>query len=234
MNNQTYTRGQVEWALWRAFRGSSWTAPEEVAQIFRTRIKRLLELDRLRDYSDAEVPPQVDYGFAPPPNRSGETAYGLIDTFCLAIALDLLDAGFKQLEIVFLMRYLRPDLESRFPHILSKPPLLSCQLYLAEEYSDWPPFEENNIPYADKRHFLILQKIEMTEIIPATTRAKHKHPIHLKPIFCTGIEALRKNLHGLMPHHRRAATILELALTAESVEEFLNKAPVVRRGRPKT
>ena len=34
---------------------------------FRTRIKRLLEIDRDRDLSNAEVPPEADYAFAPLP-----------------------------------------------------------------------------------------------------------------------------------------------------------------------
>ena len=116
MREATFGRGQVEWALWRCFTISIVTADIEAPKSFLTRIKRLLEIDRGLDLGDAEVPPQADYAFAPPPSdESGETAYSAVDAFCLAIALDLLDAGFKQAEIVFLMRYLRPELHTASP-----------------------------------------------------------------------------------------------------------------------
>ena len=44
-NADSYGRGQVEWALWRFFLQGRQVGPEQ-QKVFRTRIKRLLELDR--------------------------------------------------------------------------------------------------------------------------------------------------------------------------------------------
>ncbi len=66
MAEETYGRGQVDWALWCSFARARFGAGD-VPRIFRTRIKRLLEIDRDLDLSNAEVPPEADYAFAPLP-----------------------------------------------------------------------------------------------------------------------------------------------------------------------
>ena len=234
MEETTYGRGQVEWALWRSFTIGRSSTGNEVPRIFRTRIKRLLEIDRDLDLSGAEVPPEASYAFAPPPSdQSGDTAYRSVDAFCLAIALDLLDAGFKQAEVVFLMRYLRPDLESRFADLLTPPSLISRQRARAKDYPHLPTYKENGQLYADKRLFLVLQKVEMTEIISTVERPRYRFPVILEPIFCEGMEALTEALHDLMPNRRRAVTVLELAANAQAIAAFLNEAPTIPRGRPK-
>ncbi len=233
MAEETYGRGQVEWALWCSFARARFGAGD-VPQIFRTRIKRLLEIDRDLDLGDAEVPPEADYAFAPPPSvESGDVAYRAVDAFCLAIALDLLDAGFKQAEIVFLMRYLRPRLQKRFPKLLAPPSLISRQRYRAQDYPDLPSYEDRGGSYADRRLFVILQKIKLTEISPASSHRRHAGPFILDPVFCAGVTALGAKLHDTMPNRRRAVTVLEVAATAQAVQEFLAAAPVIRRGRPK-
>ncbi len=233
MAEETYGRGQVEWALWCSFARASFDTGD-VPQIFRTRIKRLLEIDRDLDLSEAEVPPKADYAFAPPPSaESGEVAYRAVDAFCLAIALDLLDAGFKQAEIVFLMRYLRPELQERFPNLLTPPSLISRQRYRARDYPDLPSYKEGGDSFADRRLFVILQKVELTEISPASSRRRHSGPIFLEPVCCKGVTVLGEKLHDTMPNRRRTVTVLEVAATAQAVQKFLTAAPVIRRGRPK-
>lgn len=220
MSEKTYGRGQVEWALWCSFSRARFNT-SDVPRVFRTRIKRLLDIDRDLNLTGAEVPPETDYAFAAPPSAAGgEAEYRAVDAFCLAIALDLLDSGFKQSEIVFLMRYLRPELERRFPALLELPSLINRQRYRAEAYPD-------------RRLFVILQKIELTEIMPASMRGAPTGPVILEPVFCKGVEALGTKLNETMPDHRRAVTILELAATAQAVQTWLAEAPVIRRGRPK-
>jgi hypothetical protein len=231
MVERTYGRGQLEWALWRSFARASFSK-EDAPQKFRTRIKRLLEIDRDLDLSDAEVPPESDYSFAPPPSR-GEAAYSAIDGFCLAIALDLLDAGFKQAEIVFLMRYLRPELQARFRGLLEPPSLIDHQRYRAKDYPHLPSFRHRGRDYADARVFVILQKVELKEIIPKAFRERHAGPVILEPLFCAGVVELGARIEDLMPNRRRAVTVLELKATAQAVQVYLDEAPVIRRGRPK-
>jgi hypothetical protein len=217
MDEIAYGRGQVDWALWRSFTLARFAAGEAVPKVFRTRIKRLLEIDRDLDLSDAEEPPEADYAFVPLPSvQGGDTAYRAVDIFCIAIGLDLLDAGFKQTEVVFLLRYLRAELDSHFPDLLGEPSLLGGRRQRA-----------------DKRLFVVLQKLEMTEIMSARDQERHPHPVMLEPLFCEGIVALTATLQDLMPTWRRAVTVLELAASAQAVVAFLKQAPVVPRGRPK-
>jgi hypothetical protein len=233
MAEQTYGRGQIEWALWCSFARASFNTGD-MPQIFRTRIKRLLDIDRDLDLSDAEVPPEADYAFAPfPSSESGEAPYSAVDAFCLAIALDLLDAGFKQAEIVFRMRYLRPELQKRFPKLLELPSLIDRQRRRAQDYPDLPSYEDGGHRYADGRLFVILQKVELNEIIPDASGRHHAEPVILEPVFCAGVTALGAELHDIMPNRRRTAMVLEVAATAQAVQDFLAKAPVIRRGRPK-
>ena len=233
MAKEIYGRGQVEWALWCSFARASFNTGD-VPQIFRTRIKRLLEIDRDLDLSEAEVPPKADYAFAPRPTiESGDVAYRAVDAFCLAIALDLLDAGFKQAEIVFLMRYLRPELQKRFPALLVPPSLISRQRFRARDYPDLPSYKKGGDSFADRRLFVILQKVELTEIGPASSRPRHLGPTFLEPVFCKGVTELGATLHDTMPNRRRTVTVLEVAATAQAVQEYLTAAPVIRRGRPK-
>lgn len=232
MAEETYGRGQVEWALWRSFVHTRFGAAD-APQVFRTRIKRLLEIDRDLDLGNAQLPPEADYAFAPPPSTgSGEVAYTAVDAFCLVIALDLLDAGFKQAEIVFLMRYLRSELKKRFVDLLAPPSLIDRQYHRAQDYPDLPSFQDGNRRAADKRMFVILQKIELTEINPDFSQGRRAAPIILDPVFCAGVTALGEKLHDLMPNRRRAVTILEVAATAQAVQLYLEEAPIIRRGRP--
>ena len=132
------------------------------------------------------------------------------------------------------MRYLRPKLDKRFADMLTPPSLIDRQRYGAKYYPDLPIYEENGRQYADKRIFIVLQKVEMTEIIPPTEQSRHRLPIILEPIFCAGLKALTKSLHDVMPTRRRAVTVLEVAANAQAVEAFLKQAPIIRRGRPKS
>lgn len=230
----TYGRGQLEWALWRCFKGHAAGAAETVPKVFLTRIKRLLEIDRDLDTSTAEMPSEAPYAFAPPPSeQSGDTAYRAVDGFCLAVALDLVDAGYKQAEVVFLMRYLRAELESLFPDLVAYPSLLSRRRTSHKARPELPSYTEKSKLYADARVFVALQKIEMNEIAPDSHRGEGAQPLFIAPIYRAGIEALKEALHDLMPNRRSAVTILELTARAQAVATFLEEAPIKQRGRPK-
>ena len=142
MSNVTYRRGQVEWALWRAFTLAR-SSGEGPPPIFRTRIKRLLDLDRDLDVSVFGAKPPCPFAFVEPSEGGSgtEAHYAAFDAFCLALALDLLDVGFKQGEIVYLMRHLRESLEDRFPDLLRRPSLIDRQRNLAKMHPKLPRLE---------------------------------------------------------------------------------------------
>ena len=236
MSNASYRRGQVEWALWRAFTlaRSPGNGPPP---IFKTRIKRLLDLDRNLDVTGFGAAPPSAFAFVEPTEGGSgtEAQYAAFDAFCLALALDLLDVGFKQGEIVFLMRHLRETLEDWFPDLLSRPTLIDRQSHLAKHHPKLPRVERGGgkAPLADARVFLILNRIEMTEVLaPIPTRGRTSQPVFLEPVICEGIAELTARLDDLMPQRRRTVVTLEITAVAQAIQTFLDAAPLVPRGRP--
>ena len=233
MSNETYKRGQVEWALWRTANFSRVAVAERPA-IFATRIKRLLDTDRDLGAGAAEA--EAPFAFVTPAEGRGiEAAFAPFDVFCLAVALDLLDVGFKQGEIVVVMRHLRPRLERWFPRLLRRPSLGGRQNHLASHHTDLPVIhrEGGRAPLADARVFVVLNRVEMTEVLALpTTKRESNNPAFLEPEICEGVAGLERVLNKLMPHHRRTVIVIEIAATAQVVAAFLAQAPRLARGRP--
>jgi len=237
MSNVTYRRGQVEWALWRAFTLAR-SPGDGPPPIFKTRIKRLLDLDRDLDASVFGAEPPCAFAFVEPSEGGSgtEAQYAAFDVFCLALALDLLDVGFKQGEVVFLMRHLREPLEDWFPALVDRPSLIDRQWNLAKMHPKLPRLERGGgkAPLADARVFLILNRIEMTEVLaPAPPRRKGSPAVFLEPVFCEGVAELQTRLDTLMPLHRRTVITLEITAVAQAISTFLDAAPLVPRGRPR-
>lgn len=243
MTDETYGRGQVELALWSNFVGKQKSSAKDIPKIFKARIKHLIDIDKGKikekgkgksiDFSKFEVPPEAKYVFAPPAGENAEVAYSGCDAFSLAVGLDLLNIGFKQTEVVITMRYLRPELDRRYPGLLGEPSLLVRQQYPAEGFPELPFYMDGHTRIADPRLFMILSKVELTEILPGGFQKSKKDPVIFAPDFCEGIDKLRDRLHGTMPLARRAVTVLELAWNAQSVTDYLEKGPEIGRGRNK-
>ncbi len=228
----TYKRGQVEWALWRGFVANILHVSKDVPPVFQTRIKRLLELDRSGELFDAQVPPQAPFAFSEsgPEGTGIDAAFGILDAWCLGIALDLIDMGFKQKEVTFLMRYLRPSLSGWLPIILDRPPA-GRQRIGPEDRPAGPTFRYNNFEFADCYVFLVIRKIEITEIFSPRGQSDDKTAPHfLEPIFCQGYDALAEAAER-MPLHFRKAMVLEIAQLAENIRRNLERAPEIKRGR---
>lgn len=235
MSNITYGRGQVERALWRTFTRGRSGYSETPPKVFLTRVKRLLDIDRDLDLSDREEPPNDNFAFvAPPGKRGGEVAFSPFEAFCLAVALDVLDAGFKQSEVVYLMRYLRDSLAGLYETLVEAPNLNARRKYMASDFPSYPEERRGDKTYADPRVFVLIKKFEILEALPSTKAARHKDPLFLQPEFCTGVDELGKKLSLAMPDHRRVVTIVELTATAQSVCKTLEDTPEIRRGRPKS
>lgn len=256
----TYKRGQVEWALWRAFTLAR-SPGDGPPPIFKTRIKRLLDLDREFDVAAFGTVPSCAFAFVmPAEGGSGvEARYTPFDVFCLALALDLLDVGFKQGEIVYLMRHLRETLDDWFPDLVKRPSLIDRQRHLAKLHPNLPTMERGGgrAPLADARVFLLLNRIELTEVFPqppndaeaasrdcdnrqgkaqrkGKARALAPGPaMFLEPEVCEGVAALSRRLDTLMPLHRRTVITLEITAIAQAIALFLEQAPIFPRGRPR-
>lgn len=112
----SYRRGQVEWALWRVKSGSKTTQPPAE---FLTRIRRLLEIDR-SGASDERFFSPYAFSDAAPGGKGDEAAFHEIDVLMLWLALDLLEMGFKQQEVVSLMRSGRAIVLKRYGRDLKR------------------------------------------------------------------------------------------------------------------
>ena len=233
MSNETFKRGQVEWALWRAANFSRALVSKERPPIFATRIKRLLDADRELDADEVEA--KAPFAFVPfGEGRGIESVFAPFNVFCLAVALDLLDVGFKQGEIVVVMRHLRPQLERWFPDLLSRPSLGDRQNRRASEHPELPVIQrDGRQDVADARVFVILNRVEMTEVLSLPkTKGKSNVPAFLEPEICEGVAGLESVLDKLLPHHRRTVIVIEIAAAAQIVTKFLKQAPRLLRGRP--
>lgn len=228
MSNVGYKRGQAEWALWRAFtlyRGHNDAPPE----VFRTRIKRLIDLDRTPVASGATHAFTALAGGG----TGVETLFAPFDVFCLGLALDLLDIGFKQSEVVLVMRHVREDLAEWFARLVARPSLIDRQNHLARLHPDLPVIERRGrAALADARVFLLLNRVELTEVL-ALPETHSGEPVVLAPEICVGFGGLEARVHALMPLHRRSLIVVEIAALAQAVVAFLEQAPIIARGRPK-
>lgn len=224
----TYKRGQVIWASWKAITLYKGSGSLEPPSVFRTRIKRVLELDRGKPPSDLDAP----YAFTGSeyPGTGYDLAFTEFDTFYIAWAMVMLDCGMKQADIVWLLRHIRADAIDEHEFIMSGP-RADRQLRRANKDTDRPTFERNGNRYVDPRVFALIRKIGLVEVFPLLQKEPKQIPLFYPPEFCRGIEvytALFKNF-GISYHH---VHVFELGHLAWAVNDFLAKAPEVRRGRP--
>ncbi|MGB0748548.1 MAG: hypothetical protein ACPGO3_07365 [Magnetospiraceae bacterium] len=219
---ESFKRRHMEQAVWRHFDRIGNGGNKSPAR-FLTRIKRLLEVDR--DLGCSAGIPGVPDGFAffneGGRGRGADIAFSAFNVFCIAVAVDLLDAGLKQLEVVKLIRHMRRDLESHYGMILKSPP--GPSFVLIDDEPGLPSFEQNNLRFADPRVFVVMERAVIREARVADTGTE---AMLFTPKFVRGIEALRKVLHK-MDIEYRTALVIELAHTADAITNYL-KAPAQR------
>ena len=199
----SYKRNQVELAIWQTVANPN-EANREPPKKFGTRIKRLLELDRAQDdgvFAFSDLKPQ---------GRGADVAFSKFNAFCLALGIELLDAGYKQAEIVFLLQHIRPQLKKAFSIIQKHPSPL------------------RNVADTDFRIFVLIEKVEINEIYPA--RKDTKTPLIFEPFFCQGIGNLQEEINKRGWNFRKAM-ILELSTTGTLVSKYLDEVPMIRRGK---
>ena len=206
---QRFQRGQVDHALW-ALIGPDQSPPPP---LFLGRIRKLLDIDResvvLAGATIAGAAPHAfhDAGL---PGQGTEMQFSAFDVFCLAIGLDLLDLGFKQAEIVFLLRHIRRDLAIKFGEVLESPPAGRMR-------------QED-----DNRVYMAVGKVEIAE----RTGPGRAQPIILKPQFARGLEGVSEIVDRLGPSERKLI-LLEIGNTAVCLCNHLSQAPAPPKGRPR-
>ncbi|MBC7767217.1 MAG: hypothetical protein H7124_00350 [Phycisphaerales bacterium] len=196
MSNLTYRRAEIEWALWRLLRARG--APAEPSTEFTNRIKKLLDLDRAERSAKAFA-----FSAEAPTGTGREAAFTPFDVFCLAIALDLLDIGLKQAEVVQLILYVRDVLADAYAEIdMNYPP--SRKNYAPEKHHRTPQIERSGIKTADVDVYLVLQTAETKSVyqpIPTTTSKRIAPPRYGARLFVGQSEvlaAIGKNRRALV------------------------------------
>ena len=127
--------------------------------VFRTRIKRLLELDRSMDLPDVDG---LAFQDAKPEGRGVEVAFTSSNVFALALGLDLLDMGYKQAEIVFLLQHIRDSLIAIHEYIMKSPPVPPHRLP-PKDRPDAPIITVKGREYADCNVFLLFRNAALNE-----------------------------------------------------------------------
>lgn len=226
---QTFRRNQCEWALWRTMRhlGAALQAPSR----FRTRIKRLLEIDRAGKIN----PNHRAFSTDQPTGKGNEAQFTAFDVFCVGVALDLQNLGMNQSEAVFLVSHVRePDLVAAFGQIQDGPPRHLRDLLNPNDHPDMPTYlNARGITIVDVSVYLAIQKVELRELLPAPTQAKlpDDMPVDLAPTVCWGSDELATHLGGLRLS-TRSALVVELGFLGSALPAFLAQAPTTHRGRP--
>ncbi len=219
-SRQTYKRNQVDEALWVTFlEGRKGVIGGE--KTFRTRIKRLLEIDRA-----AQTTPPV-FCTAGDTGRGVEATFNAHHAFFLAIALDLVNLGFKQAEVVYVVRHTHVLLRGEFDAAISTPDLERHHV-AAEDYPDHPRYTHKTIKMADFRIYLLIDRIELTELFENISRSKNE-PVFRKPFVCRGVDALRDAFHDRFFHDRKTV-VLEIGTLARRVNDALKDTKPLRRG----
>jgi len=227
-SQRSYKRNQVEWALWGLFAQQPAAESDDIPSVFRTRIKRLIELDQ--NTNEKGMPKQLAFVETKVHGQGKDQPYTLFNTFCLALGLDLLDAGFKQSEIVFLLRHHGPTIRSSFNAVLASPPILRSRL-LAEQRPKSPKIDEGALEFADTRVFFHYERVEVREAF-VDFRGKNapKHPLIINPKVFLGLAALTEELDQMNMSYRKAL-ILEVSETIIRLQQLLGEAPLTVRGR---
>ena len=220
--SRTYRRGQAEWALWQVSLAGR-PGADRIAPTFRTRVKRLLEIDRAGGFKGAAG--ALAFSEDAPEGTGVDAEFTAYDVFILALGLDLLRMGFVQSEVVLLMGFLRGALAAVFAKIIKDPPGLQRR----SGRGRGQPTDQQQ----DRLVFLLLERVDLAEEFPAfhETGRRGASPIYKAPKVCHGADALKGELARMDQVFRRAL-ILELSHTAAGVSQFLENAPAVRRGRP--
>jgi len=240
----------MEAALWRyAVTARNWGADwdKQVSQVslkFRSRIKKLLNMDRIPELTPWGQPGKNKWAFY---DRAGE-GFGSEDSFStkhvflMGIGLDLVNEGLKHSEVVFFLRHVRPKLEAAFDEIHMRPGAIAPvsgsnrQLYRFDNDASSEPIwlDRRKNPIADWTAWILIQRYEAKEIYTRFEELSQGRsiPLFIEPEFYFGLEAVKERMFKHLPDFRHLL-LIEIADLALTIPKYLAEAPEVRRGRPR-
>jgi hypothetical protein len=218
-----YTRGQMEWALWRLFSHIGQSPERPAPRVFLNRIKRLLDLDSMVQPSIFSTGPA---GFTRSPVGRGIAAeYHRFGIFLMWLGLTLLDAGFKQSDALFLLAHIKGPLKDEpYEYILKNPPSPG-QMMFHKDRPNCPPHPLRQT-HADCSVFLLIRKVELREC----WNWDKDDPFIFGPRFCYGLGELQAQMDRLNSEYP-STMVIELADAATILNGILENSPPRVRGR---
>jgi hypothetical protein len=211
----SYKRNQIEEAIARVSVLNYEKSPLEL----RTRIKRLLELDRSRGRKLwSKDPEQANFAFFSDdaPGTGVDISFSEYDAFSLLNALRLMGHSWPQGFAVAIMRRVRPALESEHARILTQDPAkLFDQQAIRAGARSGDIYVDNTDPV-----FLVLAS-------KAQRAADEPQPAPLAAV-CRGLPKVRQFSREMAAW---SVTTLEVVTLAHRVQQELTKTAPRRRGR---
>lgn len=225
-NVETFKRGQVVAALWRAVgpgRG-------KVHPTFSTRVRKLGQLGV--PLSEEERPGQAGI----------DIDYTAEHAFELGVALKCLDIGLKQGEVAFFTQHIRDDLREVYRAIMASPPSPGQSMF-AKDRPESPvamvvaggnPEGLGNSLRSRKADTSVYMSFRSVEIREAwgPRQSKKSEPLIFVPKFHRGLEMVTEEIEKLASHiHDDIRIVIELSNFAVFLTAELKQAPQIRRGR---
>jgi len=210
-----YKRNQIEEALSRAFGEASATPSSQL----RTRLKRLLEMDRSLGRNTRAADPEVaNYAFysSDSPGRGVEIWFSDYEAFALMVGLRLLQHRWPQSFPVVLLRRLRPELEREHTRILKQDPTrLFDQETIRRTAQPGDPYFGNTDP-------VLLTIVSGQK--PTKDGSKETPPCAI----CRGVKDVAE---FVKQEAAQSWTLHELVTPAHALRSELSKAQPRKRGR---
>ncbi len=248
-HRRLWRRNQMEAALWRyvvTYKnwGGDWEGrAASIPSVFRSRIKKMLNIDRIPEMTPSAGFPEDRWVFYDEPGEGtgSEDRFSAVHAFLMAVALDLLNIGLKQSEVMFFLKHTRPMLEGAFDRIHRRPGAIAPvtgsgrQRRFAKHYRGVKPIwiDRERAPLADFTVWMVVRRFETKELYPQfEEKTKGKTiPFFLEPKICFGIEAVKQEVFTHLNGYRHPVTV-ELADSALTIPQYLAEAPSIGRGRP--
>ncbi|MCB2107345.1 MAG: hypothetical protein KDE14_06565 [Rhodobacteraceae bacterium] len=165
-----------------------------------------------------------------PPDGTGSEAYFTeFHVFYLAVGIKLLDAGFKQEEIVWYLRAARLSFEREYNRLERLGFPANDLVWEADTLGK--DVAKRIDGYDDPTVFAVIFMVQLKELW-SLAQWRKKDPIIIAPRFAYGFDNLRQPLANELPSGAFGCHLIEISMLAKKVSLAVQNAPVVRRGRP--
>jgi len=159
----------------------------------------------------------------PGQGTGSEELFSTVHVYLMGMAIELLNIGLKQSEVIFFLKHMRPTLEEVFKSIHSR--------------NSQAPFSgaPNNGSAIHSTAWMLVRREETQEQYPLLLKkiGNKKQPLFMVPLFFNGFDEVSEHFARASNSHRHVI-LIEIADLALTLPIYLNETSVARRGRPST